>query len=286
MSKNIGIIGGDLRILKLIELLKEDGYNVYTYNMNINNDSNNLSNISKLIDLSDYIVSGIPISKDEKTVTSIYNTEKIYLEDIVDKMKNKTFIAGKISNKIVGLMKQNGNVVYDLMEDEVLTINNAVSTVEGTISKIISNTEKNIYESDILILGYGRIGKLLAERLEGFKANVFCEARNEKDLTWIKTSGFTPIYLNDLKQYLETIDFDVIVNTVPEIILDKKLLDLVNKKTYIVDLASKPGGLDFDYADSINLNYEWTLAVPGKVAPTSSAKYIKESLEKIIEKVD
>lgn len=78
--------------------------------------------------------------------------------------------------------------------------------------------------------------------------------------------------------------FDIIINNIPTLILDKSRLNLLKKDVLILDLASKPGGVDFEYAKKQNIKTIWALGLPGKVAPVSAAEYIKNVLYHIIEK--
>ena len=50
----------------------------------------------------------------------------------------------------------------------------------------------------------------------------------------------------------------------------------------IIDLASAPGGVDMDYAKQSRMNVIWALSLPGKVAPLTAGKIIKESIENIL----
>ena len=282
MYREVSVIGGDLRFVKLVESLAKDSMRVYTYGFNkIFKDENQiveLDTIEKCIERSNYIISAIPLSKDGVSLNAPYLEEKINLKDMISQISNKTFVAGSIDKEIIERLEKQNNKVIDLMENETLTVYNAISTVEGAIAKIIMNTNITLYKSNILILGYGRIGKILANRLVNFGANIYCEARKEKDIAWINTNGYIPIKLDKLEEFLKLNKIDIIVNTIPYLILDKKILDLLNNNVYILDLASKPGGIDFEYAKMINLNVEWYLGVPGKIAPVSSAEFIKNIL--------
>ena len=71
---------------------------------------------------------------------------------------------------------------------------------------------------------------------------------------------------------------DVIFNTVPQLVLDEKELQMVDKKCVIIDLASKPGGINFEKAKELNLETYWALGLPGKVAPRSAATYMAEKI--------
>ena len=167
------------------------------------------------------------------------------------------------------------------MKDENLVILNAISTVEGTINIAIKETQKNLYKSNILVIGYGRIGKILVDRLNAFKANVYCSARG-KDITWIDTFGGKSIKYEDLNEQLNK--FDIIINTVPVLILDKERLKLLDKDVLLIDIASAPGGIDFNVAQDLKIKTIWELGIPGKIAPLSSAEYIKETIYNILKR--
>ena len=140
----------------------------------------------------------------------------------------------------------------------------------------MEETQKTVHGRNVLIMGFGRIGKVLSKMLSGIGAKVYCEARKNEDIAWIKAYGYEPIHLNDLDKHLGK--FDIIINTIPFQILDDSRLDLLKKDILIIDLASNPGGVDRKAAKEKNIKLVWALSLPGKVAPVTSAEFIKETL--------
>ena len=106
------------------------------------------------------------------------------------------------------------------------------------------------------------------------------EARKYADLAMIEGHGYEPLPLDNLKEHIH--EFDIIFNTIPSLILDDEILTKVKKDALIIDLASKPGGIDFEYANKNGYNVIHALGLPGKVAPVTSAKYIKEIIDNLI----
>ena len=283
MEKNISIIGGDLRIIHLAKILANDGFYIHTNSLE---KSENLFDFDKIIQYntihdaiqkSNYVISSIPLSKDNINVFTPYSDSTIPINTLKESLEGKTFISGKIPNIIKNNLKINS---IDLMDIEEYTILNCIATAEGAIQIAMEEYPKTILGSNILILGFGRIGKILSKMLNGIGANVFCEARKNDDLAYIKAYGYSPISLDKLNETLNV--FDIIINTVPFQILDKERLDLLKKNAIIIDLASTPGGIDFDYAKSQNIKTTWALGLPGKVAPISSAEYIRDIIYKIL----
>ena len=124
--------------------------------------------------------------------------------------------------------------------------------------------------------------KLWQKCCRGCGAKVYCEARKSSDLAYIKAYGYEPIDLKELDSYLS--DFEIIVNNIPVQILSAERLNLLKEKTLILDLASKPGGTDFEYAKKKGIKTIWALGLPGKVAPDSCAEYIKDTIYDILKK--
>ena len=137
-----------------------------------------------------------------------------------------------------------------------------------------------LHNSNVFVMGFGRIGKILAKMLHGIGAKVHVEARKFSDLAWIESYGYKPIHLNDMYEYLDR--FDIIFNTIPYIILDTPELEKIKKDCLLIDLASKPGGINFQKANELGRKSIWALSLPGKVAPATAAKFIKSTIQNIL----
>lgn len=283
---NIGIVGGDLRIINLIKLLDKDNYKIYTYGLekNIFTNENIIvsSDLEQLAKITDTIITSIPISKDKRNVNTPFSKKVITIEELFNILRNKTIISGALNENIFNLAKDNNIKIIDILQNENLAILNAIPTAEGAIQIAMQESNITLHDSNILILGFGRIGKILSKMLYGIGAKVFCEARKDVDIAKIKSYGYNEIELKDLDKNLQNYDF--IFNTIPDLILDKTRLQKVKKECIIIDLASAPGGVDFEEAKKLNIKALLELGLPGKIAPKTAAKYIKDVLEKIIKK--
>ena len=128
--------------------------------------------------------------------------------------------------------------------------------------------------------GYGRIGKILSKMLCGLGAHVSVEARKYADLAMIEGHGCEAMSLKELGHHVH--EFDIIFNTVPAVLFDAELLKKVRKNTLIIDLASRPGGVDFEAAAKMGIKVIWALSLPGKVAPITSGAIIKDTIINVI----
>lgn len=280
---NIGIVGGDSRIVELVKILQENNNKVKLYGLELCDELQNFDNentLECLLKNVDTIITSIPLSKNGKFINSVFTNEEILIKDFFELSKNKTIITGNITDEIKNCIKNNENNVIDILKLEELAILNSIPTAEGAIQIAMEKSLKTIHGSKCLVLGFGRIGKVLSKMLYGIGANVYCEARKSTDITWIETYKYNAIHLEELNKYLG--DFDFIFNTIPYVILDKNNLKLIKKDCLLIDLASNPGGIDFNEAEKLQLQTVWALALPGKVAPKTVATYIYKNLKNII----
>ena len=77
-------------------------------------------------------------------------------------------------------------------------------------------------------------------------------------------------------------NFDFIFNTAPALIVTAEVLENVKSSATIIDIASAPGGVDFAEAQRLGITAALCLGLPGKYAPSSSAKAVKETIESLL----
>ena len=286
MDNNFLVIGGDLRIVKLVNMLADKSV-IYTYGLEKAEEIDNNENVIKCnpidreaIQESKLIIGPTPFSKDGINIYAPYSENEINIKDIIGKCKDKNLIAGSIKEEILEIAKENNIQVTDMIKNEKLAILNSISTAEGAIEVAIRETDNIIHRSNVLILGFGRIGKVLAKKLQGLSANVTCAARKQDDFAWINAYGYNSININEMGKELE--QFDIIFNTVPHLILTKEKIRYLDKKCVLIELASKLGGIDRKEAENHKIKIVDALALPGKVAPITTAEFMKEAIYDLI----
>lgn len=286
---NISIIGGDLRLVNLAIMFADDNNKVIVYGMEESREITidkrivKVQNLKDAICESEIVIGAIPLLKENGEIYSDFSNKHININELTtEKYKNKVFISGNIPSNIKEDLDKNYKKVIDMMKQEKLVILNTIATAEGAINIAIQHTDSILHGSKILILGFGRVGKVVARKFKGLCCNVTCAARKSTDLAWIKTLGYKAIDIKDIKEDLKK--YDIIINTIPEIIIEKDEIECMKDKVLVIDLASSPGGINREEARKLNLNYIWALALPGKIAPLSSAKFIKESIYDLLSK--
>lgn len=286
MIKKIGIVGGDLRIVELAKMLANDGFEVFAYGIEKTKSPKiRLTNtLEECINETDLIIGPLPLSSNTKEVNMPFSSNKLEVKELMMKLAKKTFIAGAIKPEVYELAKENEVTVLDIIKREELAVLNAISTAEGALQIAISETSKNLHGNKVLVMGFGRIGKILAKMLDGIGAKVSCEARKTTDLAWIQAYGYERINLIDLKQHLG--EFDIIFNTIPYMILDQENLKRTKEDALIIDLASNPGGVDREAVKELKRKFIWALSLPGKVSPITSAQFMQETLYNMLKEIE
>lgn len=191
-------------------------------------------------------------------------------------------IKGMDSDLFNGYLNHGQSLVtgQDFLSRQDFTILNCIPTVEGALQIAMQKTPVTIHGSKVLVIGYGRIGKLLADKLSALGAETVVSARKQEDFAWLSARRIP--YVNTMALQGALGDYDIIFNTVPHMVLPYTLLCELKKTCLIIDLASQPGGVDFKAAEKLGLQTEWALSLPGKVAPDSAARYMKDTLINIL----
>lgn len=277
--KRISVIGGDLRQAEVAKLFSDAGYEVTTYGMKNPSDAT----IQQASD-ADVIIFPMPVCIGKKINAPFFDGE-IYAEEILDNMSWKTIVlGGKFPDFMKERMKRRNIIFEDYLEREELAIKNAEATAEGALEIAIRETPITINESRSIVTGWGRIAKFMALMLRSLGSEVTIYARKLSARAEAQSLGFKALDISDMKNNIS--GYDIIINTVPAMLFDEEALIKTDKNTLIIDLASKPGGVDFEAADALGIQAIQALGLPGKTAYRTAGKIIYEAIENILSELE
>jgi len=276
MVKNtVCVIGGDLRQRRLCELLLKDGYTVET--IGLFEDDSGISPLKT----ADVAVFPMPMSFDNVYINAPFSKKQIALRDVLEHLPDNCFVlGGRISKDTEDILTKKGLKFADYYKREELIVKNAIPTAEGALEIAFSEMPITIFGAKSLVIGYGRVGKVMAKKLRALESDVTVSARKYSDFAWIEEGGMNAIHTEDLPVFAG--DFDLIINTVPAMVLTEEVLKRVRDDALIIDLASKPGGVDFGSAKRLSKNVIWALSLPGKTSPVTAGEIIKEAITNIL----
>lgn len=284
--KTFGILGGDKRQLFLADSLVKDGYSVILGGFDNLRSVGNISiaDIRTALNYSDAVIFPLPsVRSDGSLNASFSNTNIFFDEEELEILKSKPVFASMRDRLIRAYPVLKSAKIYDYAARDDFAILNAVPTAEGAIECAMSAYEGTIAGSRSLVVGFGRIGKVLAKLLKALGSEVTVSARNNSDIAFINALGYKAANTEELKEIKE---IDLVFNTVPSMIFNEELLKNTDRNTLVIDLASLPGGVDFEAARALRIDAQRALSLPGKCAPKAAGEIIKTTVFRIIEEVN
>ncbi len=269
----ITIVGGDKKSVMIADSLRKIGYTVRLCGLEklIGNES---IDIKHALRISDKIILPLPSSRDFVHIHTPFSDSELHLTDLATFARPRDILSA-------GLPTRFGFTDY---YTESLQIGNAVPSAEGAIMLAIEKHTKTLWGSACAVVGFGRIGKILADRLKAFGADVTVTARRDTDLAQASAYNLKTITTSQLDEYAFT--YDIIFNTVPHTVITRNVLQKMRKDAVIIDLASGDGGTDFSSANEFGITAVHALSLPGKIAPRTAAELIVKSILPILKGSD
>lgn len=285
MEQNtFGVVGGDQRQAALAESIAADGYTVYALGFDRTEFGNGVKKTEDLDELLRHcaqIIFPLPVTTDGKTLNMPYSVQKIVLDDLLaEKLSGKRVFGGMMGKLYKTSELWDELETHDYFTREELAVKNAILTAEGAVEIAMREYPGTISGARCLVAGFGRIGKALSLILRGLHAEVTASARNRADLAWIEVFGCRAVHTDAI---FESGQYDLIFNTIPARIFSRKELAKAQRGTILIDLASAPGGIDFEAAAKLPVHAVQALSLPGRAAPKAAAEIIKSTIYNMME---
>lgn len=272
-------LGGDLRMLYAAEYLNKT-CDCFVYGFETSEEFP-VPATGELIPF-DCAVLPLPATTDGVHITMPYHSENPDLNIVLKAVKQggKVF-TGKSCPYLERICDENGLRLYNYFDREELQLLNAVPTAEGALEIMLKELPVTVFGVNTLITGFGRIGEVMARMLISLGAKVSVYARRSEQLAKAECIGCTAVPGKELEHCLS--QFDVIINTVPATVFDRKRLMMLRKDCLVIDLASKAGVEDLELAASVGVKVIWALSLPGRTAPVTAGRIIGKTIENILQ---
>ena len=280
---SFGVLGGDKRQIALAESIASDGYTVYACGFDQVEFTGDVkkTELEEIVSKCENIILPLPVTHDGIHLNTVYSENKIALNDsFAELMRNKQVFGG-----MMGKLYQTSEIwdsidTYDYYTEEEFAVRNAVPTAEGAIEIAMHEYSGTINRSKCLVVGFGRIGEILSWMLRGIGASVTVSARKQSDIAWIESYGYSSVLTENI---WEKEQYDIIFNTAPAMIFNRRLLSKIRSNPLIIDLSALPGGVDFEAAVKFDIKTIHALSLPGKVAPKTAGEIIKNTIYNMME---
>lgn len=287
-KRNFWVAGGDMRQVHLAQLLAQDGHTVHTYALEQGEhaapDARSEHTLSG-IESAHCVILPLPVCTTPGLLSTPLSKYQCPLTSISTLLSPAQVVCGgRLDPDTRSELSRQGVTVHDYFQREELAIANAVPTAEGAIQIAMEELPITIHGARVLILGYGRVGRATAQRFAALGAEVTAAARSYEQLAWARASDLDAQPLNHLCDLLK--DRDLVINTIPSRLLGQTELSCLSRETLIIDLASRPGGVDMDGAARLGRRVIWALSLPGKVAPVTAGACIRDTVYNILHQAE
>ena len=283
---SIAIMGGDDRQLEVIKQFTELDASLYLIGFDdLKVTSNGVLKSewhNEICRQMDAIILPVVGTDEYGTISSNFSNQPIlFTENHISCLPKHTKIyTGLAKTYLKQLTEKHQVPLIELFERDDIAIFNSVPTTEGAIMMAIQHTDFTIHRSTTMVLGLGRTGTTLAKSLHALGATVKVGVRKAEHFARAWEMGFTPFYLNDLLH--ESSNIDLLFNTIPNMIITSQIIANLPQHAVIIDLASKPGGTDFRFAEKRGIKAMLAPGLPGIVAPKTAGRMIAHTLSSLI----
>jgi len=228
------------------------------------------------------VILPLPGTTSDGTIRAVYAEDNLILTEraICSISRNALVIIGSARPFLREWSEKYGFQLLEVIDMDEIAILNSIPTAEGAIQIAMQETAGTIHGSSTCIIGFGRVGITLAHTLQALKSEVTVVARNEGQLARAYEMGCRRAGFHDLREIMNTAD--VVFNTVPDMVLDKDIIRYANPDVLIIDLATQPGGTDFEAANNFGLKAILAPGLPGKVAPAFAGKILADVIPRLI----
>ncbi len=210
----------------------------------------------------------------------LYGEAPLRREDLALLPAGTPVLVGVASAYLKNLCAELALPLLEVAENDLVAVPNAVPTAEGALEIIMRETDVTINELSVLLLGFGRVGEALAERLRCLGAAVTVANRGERRRQQAESRGFAVCPWPELTQGLARAT--VVVNTAPAPVLGKAELAFLPPGALVLDLASGRGGTDFAAAAELGVKALHALSLPGKAAPKSAGRILGQAYPRLL----
>lgn len=257
-------VGGDRRAFWTVEYLRKNGLDIHCH--------------------------GVPDVEEEPLPERIsclflpmpFTDPRDTLEQVLPLLQEESIVVGGSLGECAEKIRALGANVIDLHGTEPLTTLNAVATAEGAVALLILESEITLWESEVLVIGAGRIGMLLAERLRDLGARVTVSARSRRDIAKIRALGMRTERTGNFEKSMG--EYDFVINTVPAPVLENHHLQELKKSCILLELASYPGGFSMEDCKKLGLKGIRGGGLPGRFSPKTAGELYGEALLEVCKK--
>lgn len=260
----VAVLGGDKREVEIVRSFCAGGATVRTFGTIASAEHAALAapSLAAALDGATIIVGPMPGVAVDGSLFAPHAAAPIHIDaaSLAAADRGAIFFSGRSTPAMKAAGEACGVRFLDIGEDDYVQVQHAIPTAEAAIALGITETDETLNSAEVLVVGYGRIGQVLAQYLRGLGAVVTVAARRPEVRARAVAMGHRAIgtAAADLREAIA--GADIVYATAPANVLDRSVLEVVRPDTLVIDLASPPGGLDHDAGAALRLRILWARA--------------------------
>ncbi len=281
----VAVLGGDAREIELVSTLSRLGAHVRVVGLPVKHDPPHVILYQSLEEaLADVkaVILPIPGILESGNLYCVYEERPFLLsETLLVKLPPETPVfCGYAREKLKEIVQRSSVKLITLLDLDEVAILNSIPSAEGAIQMAMENTAITIHNSNSFVLGFGRTGASIARLLKGMGAKVTVVARKAADRARVYEMGMNSITYEELQEQIG--QAEIIFNTVPTMVLSSCMLSKAREDAVIIDVASPPGGTDFEAAQRLGIKALLAPGLPGKVAPKTAGQILSKVIPTLL----
>lgn len=280
---NLAILGGDAREIILAEHLA--GLNAHVKVLGLPARGKNImqcQDLDEALDSVKAVILPVPGVNEELRLHSAFPGQPLFLtENSMRRLAPGTpILVGVAKSPLKKLVRRLDLRLIEVMEIDEVAILNSIPSAEGAIQLAMQKTPITIHGSKVWVFGFGRTGTTLARVLNAMGAKTTVIARNSTQLARAREMGLEISRYENIKNISQEVD--IIFNTVPCLVLGQSVLGRLPSGVLIIDIASAPGGTDFETAKKLGIEAILAPGLPGKVAPKTAGQILSKVVPRLL----
>lgn len=280
----VAVLGGDARELVLVHELVLSGAAVRVVGLPVGNDSERVTLCRCLRQaingVQAVVLPVLGINEESHLHCPFVERPLILTEELLLRMQGIPVFVGSAGPLLAEMAGRCGIRLVELLKMDEVAILNSIPSAEGAIQMAMERLPITIHGSSAFVLGFGRTGRTLARMLGAIGARTRVVARNPAHRARIREMGLEPLSYQELPGRIK--EADVIFNTVPVPVLTEGILSNVPPAAPIIDLASAPGGTDFEAAKRLGITAVLAPGLPARVAPKTAGQILARVVTELI----
>ncbi|MGO0123142.1 dipicolinate synthase subunit DpsA [Desulfothermobacter acidiphilus] len=277
----LAVIGGDQRAVYTAEELAQRGARVRLVGHRSNcSGVEAVEGVRAALEAVEAVVFPFPGVQEDGSLPSPTGALRLAPTDFEFLPRAGWIFTGFANSFLWRLAELKGLKLVPVADRDDFAILNSIPTAEGALQMAMERLPVTIHGLVVLVLGFGRVGQSLARRLQALGARVSVVTRDPAERARALETGYRVLDLAALPTYLP--EFELLFNTIPAPVLTARLLRCTRPEVLIIDLASYPGGTDFEAAQVLGRQALLAPSLPGKVAPKTAGKILGQVIAEIL----